>query len=154
MQPTKTSHLLVIVIVLGAIGWAVTVITQGQTGRALPVPTLAAAAMWIFGASFLLWTYFAKPRLQRLPGEKPFPALASARIAVLAMAASRTGAVIGGFYLGVALASISNSASPAGWSAMITAFIASFGAGLLMVSAMWLESLCVARNKGNNGPDS
>ena len=153
MQQTKVSHLAIIFIVLGAIGWAVTVVLQGQTGRALPIPGLAAGAMWIFGASFGLWTYFAKPRLQRLPGEKPFPPLAAARIAVLAMAASRTGAVIGGFYLGVALASVSNSSTPAGWSTMIAAFIASLGSVLLIASALWLESMCVARDRGDQSGD-
>jgi len=145
MQQTKVSHLVVIFTVLGAIGWAITVVIQGQTGRSLPVPGLAAGAMWIFGISFGLWTYFAKPRLQRVPGEKPFPPLAAARIAVLAMAASRTGAVIGGFYLGTALALVLNSATPAGWSAMIAAFLAALGSLLLVVSALWLESMCVAR---------
>jgi Protein of unknown function (DUF3180) len=146
MQQTKVSHLVVIFAVLGAIGWAITIVLQGQTGRSLPIPGLAAAAMWIFGISFALWTYFAKPRLQRQPGHKPFPPLAAARIAVLAMAASRTGAVIGGFYLGVALASVSNSSTPAGWSAMIAAFLAAIGSVLVVVSALWLESMCVARN--------
>jgi hypothetical protein len=146
MRQTKVSHLVVIFAVLGAIGWAITVILQGQSGRSLPVPGLAAAAMWIFGISFALWTYFAKPRLHRQPGQKPFPPLAAARIAVLAMAASRTGAVIGGVYLGVALASISNSSTPAGWSAMIAAFLAATGSVLVVVSALWLESMCVARN--------
>ena len=151
MQQTKVSHLVIIFVILGAVGWAVTVVMQGQTGRALPIPGLAAAALWILGASFGLWTYFAKPRLQRLPGQKPFPPLASARIAVLAMAASRTGAVIGGFYLGAALASISNSSTPAGWSTMISAFLASIGAVLLIASGLWLESLCVARNEDGSG---
>lgn len=146
MQQTKVSHLVLIFMVVGAIGWTITVLLQGQTGRSLPVPGLAAAAMWIFGISFVLWTYFAKPRLQRLPGEKPFPPLAAARIAVLAMAASRTGAVIGGFYLGVGLASVSNSVTPAGWSAMIAAFLAAIGSVVVVVSALWLESMCVARN--------
>lgn len=151
MQQTKVSHLVVIFVVLGAIGWAITVVLQGQTGRALPVPGLAAAAMWIFGASIALWTYFAKPRLQRLPGEKPFPPLAMARIAVLAMAASRTGALIGGLYLGIALASIGNSSTPAGWSAMVGGFLAAMGSVIVVVGALWLESMCVARDRGD-GP--
>jgi len=53
--------------------------------------------MWILGGGFALWTYFAKPRLKREPGARPFPPLASARLAVLALAGSRTGAVIAGF---------------------------------------------------------
>lgn len=151
MQQTKVSHLVVIVVTMGAIGWAITVVLQGQTGRSLPVPGLAAAAMWIFGLSVGLWTYFARPRLLRQAGARPFPPLVMARIAVLAMAASRTGALIGGLYLGIALASIGNSSTPAGWTAMIAGFLATMGSVIVIVGALWLESMCVARERGD-GP--
>ena len=151
MQHTKVSHLAVIFAVLGAIGWAITIVLQGQTGRSLPVPALASAAMWIFGLSIGLWTYFARPRLVRQPGSKPFPALVMARIAVLAMAASRTGALIGGLYLGIALASIASSSTPAGWSSMIAGFLAAMGSIIVVVASLWLESMCVARDQ-SDGP--
>jgi hypothetical protein len=149
MGQTKLSHLAIIFIVLGAIGWASAEIVQGQTGRSIPVPGLAPAALWILGVSVGLWTFFAKPRLERKPGAQPFPPLASARIAVLAMAASRTGAVIAGFYLGVALVAVGQSATPAGWSTMISAFLAAIGSIILVVSGLWLESMCVARNEAD-----
>ena len=152
MRATKVSRLVLIALVVTAIGFALTQILMGQSSRSLPVPAMAAGALWILGGGFGIWTYFAKPRLNREPGAKPFPALAAARIAVLALAGSRTGAVIAGFYAGVALASIGSVDTPAGWSATINGFLASLGALLLIISSLWLESLCIARDHGKTPP--
>lgn len=146
VQHTKTSRLIIIFLITLALGWTLSQLISGYSGRSVPVPPFAAGAMWIFGGSLAIWTFFAKPRLNREPGVKPFPALAAARIVVLAMAASRTGAVIAGFYAGISLASIGSSSTPAGWNAMIFAFLAALGALLLSASALWLESMCVAHN--------
>lgn len=148
MHTTKISRLVVIALVLMAIGFALTQIVMGQSSRSLPVPAMAAGALWILGGGFGIWTYFAKPRLKREPGTKPFPPLAAARIAVLALAGSRTGAVIAGFYAGVALASAANIDTPAGWSATVNGFLAALGGVLLVISSLWLESLCVASDQG------
>jgi hypothetical protein len=152
MHTTRISRLVVIALVVMAIGFALTQIVMGQSSRSLPVPAMAAGALWILGGGFGIWTYLAKPRLKREPGTKPFPPLAAARIAVLALAGSRTGAVIAGFYAGVALASMGNIDTPAGWSATINGFLAALGGILLVISSLWLESLCVARDQGTT-PD-
>ena len=148
MRSTRVSHLVAIAVILGAIGFAFTSILMGQSSRSLPVPAMAAGALWILGGGFGIWTYFARPRLKREPGTKPFPPLASARIAVLALAGSRTGAVIAGFYAGVAAASVSSMSTPAGSSATINGFLAALGGALLAISSLWLENLCVARDPG------
>jgi hypothetical protein len=148
MQTTKISRLVLIGLLLLATGFALTQILMGQSARSLPVPAMAAGALWILGGAFGIWTYFARPRLKREPGTKPFPPLAAARIAVLALAGSRTGAVIAGFYAGVALASLGSVDSPAGWSATVNGFLAALGGALLVVSSLWLESLCVAKDQG------
>jgi len=148
MRATKISQLVVIAAILAAIGFALSQILMGQTARSLPVPAMAAGALWILGGSVGIWTYFARPRLSRQVGTTPFPALVSARIAVLALSGSRTGAVIGGFYAGVSLASIAGIDTPAGWSATINGFLAALGGVLLVISSLWLESLCVATDHG------
>ena len=148
MRATKISRLVAIALILAAIGFALTQILMGQTARSLPVPAMAAGALAILGGGLGIWTYFARPRLSRQPGTTPFPALAAARIAVLALAGSRTGSVIGGFYAGVSLASISSIDTPAGWSASINGFLAALGGALLVISSLWLESLCVATDQG------
>jgi hypothetical protein len=148
MQTTKISRLVVFALIAMAIGFAFTQIVMGQSSRSLPVPAMAAGALWILGAGFGIWTYFARPRLKREPGARPFPPLAAARIAVLALAGSRTGAVIAGFYAGVSLTSMSSFDTPAGWSATLNSFLAALGGVLLVISSLWLESLCVARDQG------
>ncbi len=148
MQTTKISRLAVIAVIFVAIGFALTQILMGQSSRSLPVPAMAAGALWILGGACGIWTFFAKPRLKREPGTSPFPPLAAARIAVLALAGSRTGAIIAGFYAGVALASVGSVDTPAGWSATINGFLAALGGALLVVSSLWLESLCIARDQG------
>jgi len=37
---------------------------------------------------------------------------------------------------------------------MIAAFLAALGSLLLVVSALWLESMCVARDRGDKPPRS
>ena len=106
MKPTKVRLLLTLAVLAGAIGWGAVSLIQGQSGRILPVPWLAASTMWILALALGIWTLLARPRLQRRPGTKSLPPIVAARTAALAMAASRTGSLVGGFYLGVALAAL------------------------------------------------
>jgi len=52
------------------------------------------------------------------------------------------------FYAGVALASMGGMDTPAGWSATVNGFLAALGGTLLVISSLWLESLCIARDQG------
>ena len=49
MRATKISQLVVIAAILVAIGFALSQILMGQTARSLPVPAMAAGALWILG---------------------------------------------------------------------------------------------------------
>jgi hypothetical protein len=49
MRATKISQLVVIAAILAAIGFALSQILMGQTARSLPVPAMAAGALWILG---------------------------------------------------------------------------------------------------------
>ena len=51
MRATKISRLVAIALILAAIGFALTQILMGQTARSLPVPAMAAGALWILGGS-------------------------------------------------------------------------------------------------------
>jgi hypothetical protein len=64
MHTTKISRLFVIALILMAIGFALAQIVMGQSSRSLPVPAMAAGALWILGGGFGIWTYTAKPRLK------------------------------------------------------------------------------------------
>jgi hypothetical protein len=70
------------------------------------------------------------------------PPLVAARTAALALAASRTGALIGGFYLGVALGLLGVSDTPTGSSSLSAALTSVLACAVLVGAALWLERLC------------
>ena len=66
----------------------------------------------------------------------------AARTAALAMAASRAGSLVAGFYAGVALASLPHRDTPAGLTTTWTSAASTLGAVVLVVVALWLEYMC------------
>jgi hypothetical protein len=79
------------------------------------------------------------------------PPLVAARTAALALAASRTGVLIGGFYLGIALGLIGVRDTPTGASSMAAAVASVLACAVLVGAALWLESLCRLRD-GDDKP--
>ncbi|MFM9136145.1 MAG: DUF3180 family protein [bacterium] len=168
MKPTRWLTLAAVAAVGVAVGWVAVLLVDRLAGRILVVPWLAAGALWVLALAVVLWTLLSRPSLveprrggrrgEPLPvvtttprgaqrtGRPRIPPLVAARTAALAMAASRTGALIGGFYLGILLAIIPVVSTPSG-SASASAALASVGAcAVLVVSALWLESMCRLRN--------
>lgn len=142
MTPTRPRLLALIALVAGVLGWVIATIADSILARYLPVPWTAALAMWLLGAALLIWTWLARPRLLRRPGAEPLPPITAARTAALALAASRVGAGVAGFYLGVAIVFVADLPVPAAqtgaWASGATALA---GAAIVGV-ALWLESLC------------
>jgi hypothetical protein len=68
--------------------------------------------------------------------------LVAARSAALAMAASRTGAIVAGFYAGVAIAFAPSWDLSAARERIVIALVTVVGAGLVVVAALWLERVC------------
>ena len=66
----------------------------------------------------------------------------AARTAALAMAASRAGSLVLGFYAGVALASLPHRDTPAGMTKTWASAASAVGALALVAAALWLEFLC------------
>lgn len=141
-MPTKVRVLIVLAVLAGAIGWGAVGLMQGQTGRTLPVSWLAASTMWILALALGIWTFLARPRLQRRPGTKPMPPIVAARTAALAMAASRTGSLVGGFYVGVSLAALPARFTAAGQGTLWAAVGTAAGSLALVIVALWLEYIC------------
>ena len=139
---TNPRVLIALAVIAGAVGWAIGAIVMGQAGRIIPVPWLAPLTMVMLAIALLIWTILARPRLLRHPGARPFPPLLAARTAALAMAASRTGALIGGFYFGVLLTVIPRSDSQTGMSTLWAAAVLSAAALALSLTGLWLERLC------------
>ena len=142
MAPTRIRNLFAFAVVAGAVGWGLVQVVDSWAGRLLPVPGLAAAAMWLLAGATAYWTVASRPRLHGKPGSKPLPAVVAARTAALAMAASRGGALVAGFYAGVAIAMIPFLGVPTGGTTFWSATLASLGALALVVAALWLENVC------------
>lgn len=142
MQPTRARTLIGLAVVLAAIGWGVVRVVDAWFGRVLPVPWLAAFAMWLLAGATLYWAVASRPRLQGRPGVRPMPPVVAARTAALAMAASRGGAIVGGFYAGVAVGMVSALGTPTGQSTFWAAALAVVGSAGLVASALWLEHIC------------
>jgi len=142
MKPTRPWGLIAAAIVAAAVGWGVVQLVDAWTGRIVPVPWLAAAALWLVAGAVVYWAFASRPRLQRKPGARPMPPLVAARTAALAMAASRIGALVAGFYAGVAVGMIPSIGTPSGSSTFWAASLASLGAVALVIAALWLEHVC------------
>ena len=142
MQPTRIRLLVGIVVICGALGWGTVQIVSAWFGRLVPVPWLAAGALWLLAGALTWWTLQARPRLQGRPDVKPMEALVAARSAALAMAASRIGAVMAGFYAGVAVGLVTRIGTPSGLQAFWASTAAALGAVGLIGAALWLEHSC------------
>lgn len=142
MTPTRIRLLLTLAVTAAAVGWAVMVVTEGQQGRVLPVPWTAGALLWILAFALFVWTLLARPRLLRRPGARPMSPFVAARSAALAMAASRTGSLVGGFYAGMAVGAFPMRATPAAQDTLWASVLAVLASVALAAVALWLERLC------------
>lgn len=101
MTPTKISNLFLYAIVAGAIGYAVARLVDALANRNLQLPWSLPILMAILALSIWLWSRGTRARLSGRPGTKPIDPLVVARSVAIAMATSRTGALVAGFVLGV-----------------------------------------------------
>ena len=152
LEPTRPRLLAMLAVPATAFGWGLARVWETATGRLLPVPWTAAAALLVLALGLLLWAIGVRRRLadaRRVDTApvtvgrlRPLDPLVAARTAALAMAASRTGALVGGFYLGVALAFAGAWASEPSRQRVLAAGAAVLGAVLVVAAALWLERIC------------
>ena len=170
MKPTRIVPLVSLTAVGLAIGWVAVELVDRFAGRILSVPWLAAGTLWLLALAVLAWAVISRPTLvdahdreesrmrpatvsvspAQRPQRKRMPPLVAARTAALAMAASRTGAVIGGFYLGISLALIPVVGTVTGASSLGAAASCVVACILLVAAAVWLESMCRLRDRGDD----
>ena len=157
MRPTRWVPLVAIAAIALAVGWVLVDVVERWAGRILGVPWLAAIALWVLALGVLGWTLLSRGRLGHSSsgpaavgaGDRPrpsMPPLVAARTAALAMAASRTGALIGGFYLGIALGLLGVRDTPTGSQSLGAATVSALACIVLVGSALWLERLCRLRH--------
>lgn len=159
MKPSSPSLVATLVVVGAALGWALSVVVDGWTGRSLPVPVLAGSALWLLGIALIVWGWVIHPRLranvdpQGNPGVSPLPVLVAARVAAIAMAATRMGALIAGLYAGVAIATVASGIStPAAQQTLWSTLLACSGAAVVAGAGLRLERWCLLPH-GNDHDD-
>lgn len=169
MKPTRVVPLVALAAIGLAVGWVAVDIVERFASRILGVPWLAAAGLWILAIAVLTWAIISRTSLvaprqhhrgdgwrreavpvsstPARPHRKRMPPLVAARTAALALAASRTGSLIGGFYLGIALALIPVLGTPSGSGSFAAAATSVVACLVLTIAAVWLESMCRLRDR-------
>jgi len=142
MTPTRPRLLAALAVLSAAVGWGVVRLVDAYADRSLPVPWTAALVMLVLAIALALWARGTRARLAHQPGTKPMDPIVAARSAALAMAASRTGAIVAGFYGGVTIGLLP------GWGVayvrerVIVSAVTVLTAGLVVAAALWLERVC------------
>ena len=147
MHATRVRVLVVLAVIGGAIGWALSTVVTGQTGRVVPVPTFAPLTIWMLAIGLLIWTLLSRPRLKSRPGARPMHPIVAARTAALALAGSRTGALVGGFYLGIGIGALPQFSTQRGAATTWSSLAVVLGCVALTGIALWLEKLCHVPNQ-------
>jgi len=142
VSATRPRLLLVVALVAGVLGWAVTSLVDRFADRTLPVPVTVPLLLVLLAIALVVWTRGTRARLERRPGTRPMPPLVAARSAALALAASRTGATVGGFYLGVALTLSSSWGIDYVRTVIVISLVSVVAALGVMLAGLWLERVC------------
>ena len=157
MTPTRKRLLLGIALIGVLCGVTSARAYLALTTMLLAVRITTPAAIAIMCSALLWWTLLVRRRLLHIARakheaaktgmpfrmeERPLEPIVAARTVALAFAASRVGAYVGGFYLGVGLMYVSHlDVVDVRWS-MAYAIATTLFAFLLVVVALWLERSC------------
>jgi hypothetical protein len=142
MRPTRWTSLVGIAGGATLVGWLFGRLWIRWAGIAPEVPWIAAFTLLLLAAGYAIAAWRLRPRLRRDDGAKPIDGLVAARIAVLALAGSRAGAVMFGWYLGQSLDVLGDLNAPYARHQLLVEIVAMVGALGLVVAALWLESAC------------
>lgn len=147
MTPTRARTLATVGLVGAAVGFVLAHLFDRVVNRFLPVHWTAPAAIALIALALLAWTLHARPRIAQdreegKPKHPPMNPLVAARTAALAMAASRTGAAVGGFYAGAMLSLLSSWSNAAARERALLSALAVLASMALVAVALWLERIC------------
>lgn len=144
VKPTSIRMLVLVAGVAGLLGWLIADWVDSQA-RLPVVPWMAVIVIWVVAAFVTAWTLVARRRLRPKPGTPRMAPLVAARTTALALAGSRTGAVVFGVYGGTALRLLEETAIAAGRERLLAASLAALGGLVLAAVSLWLEHLCRLR---------
>lgn len=151
MKPTSLRLLAWLALIAAPLGWALANWVDDM-GRLISIPWLAPMTLWLFALMILWWARGTRARLDPKSGRPRMDPLVAARTAALALAGSRTGAMFFGFYAGIALRLIGESAIAAGRQGLLVAGLAALGGLALAGASLYLEKICrVPRDPNGDG---
>lgn len=142
LRPTTWRLLVALAAIAAAIGWAANRLFDAFADRSLSVPITMPLVMAVLALATALWARGTRARLAGRPGTKPMDPLVAARSAALAMAASRVGAIVAGFYAGVLIDLLPRFDVPGVRERGVIAIATVVMAVLLVLAGLWLERIC------------
>ncbi len=142
LRPTTWKLLLAIAAIAAALGWATARLVDAFADRSLSVPITMPVVMALLALTTALWARGTRARLAGRPGTKPMDPIVAARSAALAMAASRAGALVAGFYAGVLVDLVPRFDVPGVRERGVIAIATVVMAVLLALAGLWLERIC------------
>lgn len=142
VRPTSWRTLLALALLAAAVGWAVTQLVDHYADRTLPVPLTMPVVLTLLALALALWARGTRARLAGRPGTRPLDPIVAARSAALAMAASRTGSLVCGFYVGVVLALLPDWGFETVRQKAVVALASAVTALLVVAAGLWLERVC------------
>ena len=141
MKPTSVPWLLGVAVIAALVGWGFAAWVDAN-GRLPAVPWMAVVFIWVVAAFVGAWTLASRRRLQPKPGTPRMAPLTAARTTALALAGSRTGAVVFGLYGGIAVRLLEETGVAAGRERLLASGLAALGGLALAALSLWLEHLC------------
>lgn len=117
-------------------------IYENITSRLFNIYLNTALAILLLDLAIFFWGTNFKNRLKRDSKLLPVPALVAARTVALAMAASRTGAMLSGFYIAVAMFFVPLLANSVIMQRFVNAMISALVSIWLLFLGLWLERIC------------
>jgi hypothetical protein len=142
MKSTKISNLLFIFLIGLTVAYFGASIYENITSRLINIYLNTALAILLLDLALFFWSLNFKKRLEPKSKLMPVPALVAARTVALAMAASRTGALVAGFYLGVSLFFIPYLDNPQISQRLTNSAISTLVSIWLLILGLRLERIC------------
>ncbi|NBU29921.1 MAG: DUF3180 domain-containing protein [Actinobacteria bacterium] len=150
MKPTSLRVITSLAIAAGGLGWSLAQLIYSWRSRMVVIGWGPSIAVGMLTAAIAIWVLLARPRLKRLKGALPLPPLVAARTAALALACSRTGAVCAGAYAGIFFSASLHLPAATSRKDMWTCGVVVIISVVLVVLALWLESLCRVKRGGDD----
>lgn len=142
MKSTRISNLLWLLLIGASLGLFGPSIYENLTSRLIFVHLNTALAVFILNITILFWGVNFRSRLKNQIKYQPVSAMVAARTTALAFAASRTGALLTGFYFGVAIFLIPALSNSANNQRLTNTLITSVLTLWLLFLGLWLEKIC------------